>query len=186
MSLLPIGSAGGDGASECEFVGVFEFATEGDAAGEGGDVDGKFGELFGEVKYGGFAVDGGADCHDDFFGFAFLDALYEGGDVEFGGSDTFDGGDDSAEDVKQAAILVGVFDCHDIAQALDDTDEGAVACFVAAYRAYGLVGNVVTGAAKLYIISHFEDGFAEEFGGLGGHVEQVQGKAQGGFFANAR
>lgn len=137
-----------DGASEGQFVGVFQVVADGDAFGDGadGEVFPVF-QFFEDVVAGGVAFDGGAEGEYHFADVPLFDAVHEGLDVEVGGSDAVHGGDDAAEDVVEPVVLGGGFDGEDVLDVFDHADGGGVAFGVGAYLAEVAVGDVVAGAA---------------------------------------
>jgi len=64
-------------AAECELVGVFEVAADGQAAGQAGDLDAQGGQAAFEVPGGGVALDVRVGGQDDLLDRVALDAAEE-------------------------------------------------------------------------------------------------------------
>ena len=92
--MLCEGNAVDDTAAKGNLVSILQIVANGYAAGDSGDADSKWQQLFVEIEGGGVALHGGGECKDDLLdgrGDALLDALDEGVDVEVVNADAVDG-----------------------------------------------------------------------------------------------
>ena len=83
-----------------------------------------------------------------FVGLLVLEALEEFFDLEVGCGDAGGWGDCAVEDVLEAVVGSGAFECGDVQGFFDYADEGSVSVGVLADVAGGLLGDVCTYGAE--------------------------------------
>ena len=67
-----------DAFRQCHFIGIFKFATEGYATGNGCDLYRKLFKFFADIIYSCIALYGWAECKNDLFNFFFSNAVNQG------------------------------------------------------------------------------------------------------------
>ena len=180
------GDAVDDGAAQGDFVGILQIVADGDAARDGGHLHvGELLELSVNIYVRCVALHCGGQREDDLLDGLVADTLDELCDGEVVDADAVEGRDDPAENVVHAAVLLRVFDGHDLLYVLHNADNLLVAFGAGADGAYGCVADAVASAAEMRVL--FQAGQGTDEGGevAVGFVEQVQGLAESRTFAHS-
>ena len=188
LDALGKGNAVENAAAESDFVGVFEVVADGDATGDGGDFYAEGCQLFIEIESGGIAFHGGGKGKYDLFdgsGESLLDAREEGVDVEVADADAVDRGDDPAKDVVEPAVLLGVFDGHDVLDILYNADDALGAFGTCADGAGVGVAEAVAEVAVMDVGGEAVDSGSQLLDLFRGLFEEVKSEAQRRPFAYA-
>ena len=188
LDALGKGNAVENAAAESDFVGVFEVVADSDATGDGGDFYTEGCQLFIEIECGGIAFHGGGEGKDDLFdgsGESLLDAREESVDVEVADADAVDRGDDPAKNVVEPAVLLGVFDGHDVLDILYNADDALGAFGTCADGAGVGVAEAVAEVAVMDVGGEAVDSGGQLLDLFRGLFEEVKSETQCRPFAYA-
>ena len=174
-----------DRPAEGDFVGKFEFVTDRYSAGDNRNTDTEPVELFVQIIVGRVAFHGRRQGKDDFGRFAQFDAGDQFFDRKHRWADAIHWRNDAPEHMIYPAELLGVLNCHDVAHALDNADEAAVARGIGADGAEVGVTDIEAGVAIHDVVFEIDDGCAYLPGIIGILLEYVQCQPQSGALADA-
>jgi len=184
--ILLHGQAVGNTAGKRHLVCIFQLTSKGDAPGDRGDLAGQRGHSFLDIINGGIPLYVGVEREQQFGGPFFFHALQERFDMELCGPDAIQRGNDTAQYVVGAVVLLGAFDGDHIPDILHYADQVLVAERIGTGAADIAIADIVTALAEFDVFPQARDRFAE-LRHLGQVLfQQVQHQPQGGLPANPR
>src|SRR5690606_40051236 len=127
-------------------IGVLPLSATGNAAGNGGDLyrAARYAlQLFGKVIDSGISFNGGAQAHDHLAHLLLLHPFPQGMNVQLIRANAVNGGDDAAQHMVYAVVLLGVLNGHYIAYVLHYAYHGLVAGVGGANAAYLFVRYIM-------------------------------------------
>ena len=165
----------GDG----QFVDIFQFVAEADAAGDRGDLHaGEAAQAAHQIEERRFALDRGGDGQDHLLDTALRDAVAQQVDLQIGGRYALHGRDDTAQHMVEPLVLAGVLDRQHVGYLFHYADRRMVAFAVGADGAHLLVGEVVAAGAVLDVVAEAVDAAGHFAYRVGFHAQDVHGQAQ--------
>src|SRR5215203_4588631 len=167
----------GEGPSQGHFVGVLQIPANRQAAREGRDPDRQVLHLLRDEERSRLASRVRVGRDDELFGAFVTDTLQELGYPQVFGFDPVQGREGAAEDVVEAAVLVGPFYGADVVGIFDHADHRPVPAGVAADLTLLGLGQVEAALARFDLLLDLLQRLSEPYGVLLLTPDDVEGDA---------
>ena len=143
------GAATGQCALESELVGVLESAARGEAVGDAGEGNSKWGDDFGQVVRRRLSFHIGAECEDYLGRAVFFDSAEKRFDAELVGTDVVEWREASAQGMVKAAENSAAFERENVGRLLHDAQFLALSRRLGADATQFLLGEKTALAARM-------------------------------------
>src|SRR5690606_1071628 len=175
-----------EGMGQRAAVDIFQLAAQRHAVGDTADSHARCPHLLGDVKRGGFALDGGVGGQDDLAHLMGMHALHQTIDANLGRADAIDGRQMPHQHEIETAVAAGLLQRHHIRRRLDDAYGLPIATRIGANAADIQLGQGMAVLAVADLGNRRLQRLREAFAALAIALKDLESHALRGFRADAR